>query len=482
MVASPTDDTNALLLRNNALLLDILQGRNESSQGSTTLPSSAFSPSTEIFLVNVLFALSLALALVSSFIAVLGRQWLIYYRGRGGGGPESQRLDEIDRFIGARKWHLELILDDVLPSLLQVGLVIFCISLVIYLRTINSTLSYIVCSVLGFAFAIVIFTAICAGWDKSCPFQSPLARLASWCTFALPYHLWHLFIFRPLYLVTGLLFRLAMWWEWFVGTSGARERRGAYRRFLQHADGMSHGPRGRWVSSSPKRSNTEELRVVAIQRIISTSDEAPALLHAVANVFGIQDRRILARLLRESRTGLLCLRRDIYNMISQAMGSDHREIAEAGVRLVSGALAHIILSITDDIESDVEFAWLERAVREMASEVPFTFPFAAHLIPSSSQTLLEAYLAYMVALRELDFPVLGCLTTILRRYSENLIAPSWRMISVMAIAIASLKSDDSETFVSISGFLFRRGGWRRKLRAAYIGWVLCTDLSSAAEH
>lgn len=166
MTADPTADTNLLLLRNNVMLLDILQGRNESSWGSNTLPSSAFSPSKDIFVTNTLFALSLAVALVSSFLAVLGRQWLVYYRKRGGGSPERQRLDQIDRFIGAEKWHLELILDDLLPSLLQVGLVLFCVSLVVYLRTINSPLSWIVGSSLGTAFAILIAMAICAGWDR----------------------------------------------------------------------------------------------------------------------------------------------------------------------------------------------------------------------------------------------------------------------------------------------------------------------------
>ncbi|KAG8920825.1 hypothetical protein FRC01_000575 [Tulasnella sp. 417] len=99
--ADPVDDTNALLAQNNAILTQLVMGRNDSLHANPILPSAAFSPTRDIFMINALFALSLAFAIMSSFLAVLGRQWLVYYRKRSGGGPDRQRWEQLKRFLGA---------------------------------------------------------------------------------------------------------------------------------------------------------------------------------------------------------------------------------------------------------------------------------------------------------------------------------------------------------------------------------------------
>ncbi|KAG8927537.1 hypothetical protein FRC01_007287 [Tulasnella sp. 417] len=179
--ADPVDDTNALLLQNNALLLHLALGRNDSPPQSFTLPSSTFTASHNILAINILFSTSLALALISSFIAVFGRQWLIYYRKRGGGGSDRERWEQLKRYLGAEKWQLQFILDDILPSILQAGLVIFCISLLLYLHTLHPTVSRIVGIPMYIGLAVAVLSAICTVWDKFCPFQSPLSHFISWC-------------------------------------------------------------------------------------------------------------------------------------------------------------------------------------------------------------------------------------------------------------------------------------------------------------
>ncbi|KIO28029.1 hypothetical protein M407DRAFT_22792 [Tulasnella calospora MUT 4182] len=178
--ADSSDDTNALLAQNNAILLQLAMGRNDSLPTDSSLPSGEFSPAHDIFLVNALFALSLAFAIISSFLAVLGRQWLVYYRKRSGGGPDRQRWEQLKRFLGAKRWHLELILDDVLPFLLQVGLIIFCISLIIYLHHLSPSISLIVGVPLYVGLAIFIASALCTLWDRFCPFHSPLSHFLTW--------------------------------------------------------------------------------------------------------------------------------------------------------------------------------------------------------------------------------------------------------------------------------------------------------------
>ncbi|KIO23845.1 hypothetical protein M407DRAFT_26769 [Tulasnella calospora MUT 4182] len=142
--ADPVDDPNALLVQNNALLLHLASGRNDTPPMTLTLLSSTFAASCNTLAINILFSISLAFALISSFLAVLGRQRLIYYRKRSGGGPDRERWEQLKRYLGAEKWYLQFILDDTLPSLLRIGLIIFCISPILYLHTLNPTVSQVV--------------------------------------------------------------------------------------------------------------------------------------------------------------------------------------------------------------------------------------------------------------------------------------------------------------------------------------------------
>ncbi|KAG8961038.1 hypothetical protein FRC05_006400 [Tulasnella sp. 425] len=170
MSADPADDTNALLLQ-------FVTGGNGSIHSAEDLPSASFSPASDILPINILFSLSLTLALLAAFLAVLGQQWLVYYRKRSGGGAEAQRWEQLRRYLGAKRWRLEAILDDILPSLLQLGLVIFCISFVLYLRTLSGPMCYAVAAPIGLALGCIVLMAVCAAYDHWCPFKSPLSHL-----------------------------------------------------------------------------------------------------------------------------------------------------------------------------------------------------------------------------------------------------------------------------------------------------------------
>lgn len=169
MKADPADDTNALLLQ-------LVTGGNSSIHSADDLPSATFTPSQNIFPVNILFSFSLTLAIISSFLAVLGQQWLVYYRKRSGGGVEHQRWEQLRRYLGVKRWRLEAILDDILPALLQSSLVIFCVALVVYLRTLSETLCYIIAAPMVVVLTILFLVAIAASWDHWCPFKSPLSH------------------------------------------------------------------------------------------------------------------------------------------------------------------------------------------------------------------------------------------------------------------------------------------------------------------
>ncbi|KAG9044844.1 hypothetical protein FS837_007426 [Tulasnella sp. UAMH 9824] len=169
MKPDPADDTNALLLQ-------VAKGGNGTIQSSADLPSASFSPPPGIYPVNVLLSMSLTLALLSSFLAVLGQQWLVQYRKRSGGGAEHQRWEQLRRYLGAKRWRLEPVLDDVLPGLLQLAMIIFCISFSVYLSTLNHSMCIVITTPIGLVVAILLVIAGLAAWDQWCPFKSPLSH------------------------------------------------------------------------------------------------------------------------------------------------------------------------------------------------------------------------------------------------------------------------------------------------------------------
>ncbi|KAG9040820.1 hypothetical protein FS837_013053 [Tulasnella sp. UAMH 9824] len=169
MTASPADDTDALLLQ-------LVTGDNSTMRTADDLPSASFTPSPNIVPVNILFSLSLTLALIASFLAVLAQQWLVYYRKRSGGGADYQRWEQLRRYLGPQRWRLEAIWDDVLPALLQLALVIFCVAFVLYLRTLSKTIYYVIAIPMAVAMTILLLMAIMAFLDQWCPFQSPLSH------------------------------------------------------------------------------------------------------------------------------------------------------------------------------------------------------------------------------------------------------------------------------------------------------------------
>ncbi|KAG8912526.1 hypothetical protein FRC01_005062 [Tulasnella sp. 417] len=316
--ADPSDDTNALLAQNNAILLQLAMGRNDSLPTDSALPSGEFSPSHDIFLVNALFALSLAFAIISSFLAVLGRQWLVYYRKRSGGGPDRQRWEQLKRFLGAKRWHLELILDDVLPFLLQIGLIIFCISLIIYLHHLSPSISIIVGVPLYIGLAIFLTSALCTLWDRFCPFHSPLSHFLAWGVQSSPA------IFRSVSrtILSWLkpLRRKSVVWaqlQRLMSTIGREEEK------------------------------MESLQIIALQRTICTSDDPTTLLYATSNILAITDPARLWLLWVDSgfRERFFVQFKNSPRLAPHFRGKDQNDIAGSVGRLYSATAAHCFLSL-----------------------------------------------------------------------------------------------------------------------------------------
>ncbi|KAG8929122.1 hypothetical protein FRC01_004833 [Tulasnella sp. 417] len=336
--ADTADDISALLAQNNAILIQMLTGNNSTVPTTSSLPSAGFSPSRDIFAINALFSLSMAFAIISSFLAVLGRQWLVYYRKRSGGGPERQRWEQLKRFLGAERWQLEPILDDVLPSLLQIGLIIFCVSLILYLRHLSFAISVIVGIPMYVGLAFFIWSAFCTVQDKFCPFQSPLAHVLIWSARTIPPAI-----------------RAIVKLEW---------RQSSTKFSLK-----------RWVYASVQGREEESpksLQVIAIQRAIRTSDDPETLLHAAANIFAITDVSQIVQLWSDIsfQERFLEQLNHAYSRMLQLRGQNQVKIATASQRLFSAAAGHMILSPGIERSVPESFTKLINALRRTSILFP----------------------------------------------------------------------------------------------------------------
>ncbi|KAG8965454.1 hypothetical protein FRC00_002701 [Tulasnella sp. 408] len=451
MSPDPADDTNALLRDNNAILLNLALGRNDTLPNTNSLPSETFSPTSKILTVNVLFSVSLTFAIVASFLAVLGRQWLVYYRKRTGGGPERQRWEQLKRFLGAERWRLEWVLDDFLPSLLQIGLIIFCISLTIYLNTLHPMLSKIVGALMGAGLAILVITAFVASWDKFCPFQSPLSHTLSYTlrhllpaagniAFIVAYILLTLIIF--------LLHSITIWplqlLRWIIQAAQDCSSYGPSRvdspwqglQLYCDAEDLLDEYCTYPIDSvldyvKIKEEGDGILQITAIRRAICTSDDARTQTYAVSNILGITDGHLLSQLATdiEFKRRISDLGGASYNRTLQLCGREGSNLAAKTSWLYRAAVTHVNLGSGDLIDGGYFELWRPRWGTSDGS-MPL---LSLDIIQGATTSMLAAWLGYLAEPYN-DYPsearhlAVGFII-------DELVNPSWRSISMAAVVI-----------------------------------------------
>ena len=176
----------------NFLLLHILQ-QNTSFGGADPLKPISNISHSAVQAQSILLA-SLSLTLFVAFLAVLGKQWVLYYRATSWGNVTNRGEERQTKLVGLQKWRLKLVME-LLPVLLQLALLLFAIALVVYLRDVNAPVARVllVATIVGTAFYVCI-TAL-ATFYRDCPFQTPLSvrlqNLALWVKeFTAPARVW----------------------------------------------------------------------------------------------------------------------------------------------------------------------------------------------------------------------------------------------------------------------------------------------------
>ncbi|KAG8933526.1 hypothetical protein FRC01_008455 [Tulasnella sp. 417] len=484
--ADPADDTNALLVHNNAILIQLVLGRNDSALQDPILPSKSFVPKPADLSVNVLFSLSLALAITSSFLAVLGRQWLVYYRKRSGGGPDRQRWEQLKRFLGAKRWGLELILDDILPSLLQAGLIIFCISFLIYLHGLNPTLSTAVGAPLYLALAFFIGGAICAIWDRFCPFRSPLSHFLWWILTAPP---------KAASIVLSWIYQKAKgsrFWKTISRSARRSQRRRTPAFTIASLRSMKPTIREvkrpfKWVCEvliqpvvgfleGRREEDNETLQAIALQRTICTTDDPASLLHAAANILAITDSDRLKTLWDDGvfRDRLLELRDNSYSA-ALYQGDRHMhqsDLAASVARLYWCTATHILIHVRGPDQSPSDYFYSFGVL----SRVDSFLKIPADRLANSSPILIRASFVYSALLTMLSSwrpEDQRVLCNELASYCSAVKGQDWGLLSLVFWTISPPPAEDTSRTFSRNAL--------ESLRKAYMGGVDITldNLDSA---
>ena len=112
-----------------------------------------------------------------AFIAVLGKQWILYYtRVTTWGNIIDRGKERQAKLAGLQKWGLHLIMES-LPVMLQFALLLFGVALATYLWDLNVTIAEVVMTVTAIGLAFYTCIAITATTYNDCPFQTPLSIL-----------------------------------------------------------------------------------------------------------------------------------------------------------------------------------------------------------------------------------------------------------------------------------------------------------------
>ena len=167
MQRDPNEETAALL---RVLIYKI---DNTTFGGNTpALPQWNGPPRTIINVQSILYA-SLATALLSAFLAMLGKQWLNRYASVNMRGSAIERSQNRQRKLdGVVAWYFEHVLGS-LPLMLQLALLLLGCALSRYLWEIDTTVASVVLGVtaLGVLFYLSIVVAGLA--FESCPYHTP---------------------------------------------------------------------------------------------------------------------------------------------------------------------------------------------------------------------------------------------------------------------------------------------------------------------
>ena len=168
------NQVNALLT---AHLLSATYAQNGSYQFGIPSPSDilTFRKPEWAKVVNILWFSALGFSLGSVLVAMLAKQWLFAYASLQEDDPHKSACDRQWRFDNLCKWSLPHVLT-ILPALLHTSLFLFLLGLILYTWQLDSTVSEVMCVILGILFIFYFASGTLAVFNPSCPYITPLSQ------------------------------------------------------------------------------------------------------------------------------------------------------------------------------------------------------------------------------------------------------------------------------------------------------------------
>ena len=137
-----------------------------------TLPQWTGPPHAIIQVQAILYA-SLAVTLLSAFLAMLGKQWLNRYASTDMRGTAVERSQNRQRKLdGLVAWYFNHVMES-LPLMLQIALLLLGCALSRYLWEINTTVASVVLGVTLFGIVFYLFIVVAGATSETCPYQTP---------------------------------------------------------------------------------------------------------------------------------------------------------------------------------------------------------------------------------------------------------------------------------------------------------------------
>ena len=136
-----------------------------------------FSPPDHIVIVNALFYASLGVMILAAFTAMLIKSWVREFdRGlKAISIPEQRAKTREFRYLGVERWKLTKMVE-ILPSLIQISLLLFAIGLVIFLHNISTPSFRVTAAIFGIGVFYYAATTCISVFVTSSPFHSPISR------------------------------------------------------------------------------------------------------------------------------------------------------------------------------------------------------------------------------------------------------------------------------------------------------------------
>jgi hypothetical protein len=120
----------------------------------------------------------LSFSLLAAFGAVLGKQWLGYYKSQryDRGSQEERAKRRQEKFDGIVTWYFDAVVQS-FPVLLQISLLLFGIALSVNMWSQQHTIAWVIIATTAFGFLFYSLTVMAALVSPACPFQTPISTI-----------------------------------------------------------------------------------------------------------------------------------------------------------------------------------------------------------------------------------------------------------------------------------------------------------------